>query len=987
MSSFIVETSEELPQVLVFVANQSSRHKIEPLLREKGFTPEVFVLEGRKKGELQFETTFKRGEWYKIIVWLDQLFLPDRLEFLPALANFLSTRPEEKIWVGSMLTPLKVCDVFPAWVQASIYQQQAVSLISSVPRSTYFLGENVVPEPQQTSLEAQPLAYMQTSEADGSILAPRRELRFVFEESFEQEVKKHLFKPRHTSTLFQGKTAIRCSDLLREWGSVQLVDCSFAPHLFIEEKLIKQQLVDDQVENYLNAFVHQGGAYYAQSQATQNRNENGEIVYRSVQAVPLKVPLIENRQKKYEQRIQELQKQKIARKKLPSKTLGRYAVAQQPSKHQRQKQEKIDKRLEGEIFSLFGQQRAQQKAVRVTQKVQKTIHYTKKNDRQLKFSVVFAILMTILGFFASLAIVFILFQHLISASLIGFAQASTKGSIQEKQKSLKTLDRLNQAFGVQVDGYKFFLGKQAFPFSTQIAVIAQEVIDINKVKTEIGQESVVLVSQIFNKSQGDVFATFLTISTKAKDQYKKLSLLQNQLQTVESGELSDDQTRILKDYGNSMQEDRKNLATFQQLEQALPSILAQDKRKTYLILLQNTQELRPTGGYLQTIAFVTFENGVLINHQVLDVKVIDGALNGQIAPPQEIKEFLGQTKWLLRDANWSPDFATSGQQAMWFVEKGIGKKVDGVLAINTQVFEKLLHGLGPMQVSQYNEVITDKNVLEKMEFHSEISLGKPDSQEYSTVLFTTFLDQLSASDGNKMAAVANALYESLKSGEAFFYTNDESTNSVLKSLGWSGEVITPECPAQMSDGVCIVDSAMVVEANIGINKANYYVNRTSEDHVVIEDKSIVHTRKLHLTNTSPTNAWPAGPYKSYVRLYVPKSAQLGEVRIDDVVVDSKLVLVGSEKNKTYFGTRIEVPIQQTMTVTYVYSEPLDVSGSFAYTFFNQRQAGTGDSPLEITISAQGRRPVRIAPQAEVSANDVKFSLKQDKHSFVGVKYN
>jgi hypothetical protein len=980
MSSFIVETSEELPKILVFVANQDSRHRVEPFLKEKGFIPEVYVIDEKNNRELVFAPSLKRGEWYKIIIWLDQLFLSEKQAFLPSLVEFLMSRSEEKIWVGTLLTSLEVCDVFPAWVQATVRQQEVLYLMNQVKKSTFLLGKNVVPGSGNVTLEKQPLAYMQTPEADGTILVPRTKLSFLSEQLFDQEVKKKLLQPRHASTLFQGEPEIECRELLREWGDVQEVDCSFGSIALVEEKLQKHVLPDQQVMSSLQNFIYNGASPYP--------SEPGQVMKpRSVQVVPLKQPLIENRQKKYERRVAELQKQKVLRKKLPVRSQRLPVSTQLSEKPHYGKQEKINKLLEGEIFSLFGQQRAQQKVARVNQKVQKTIHYTKKNDRQLKFGVVFAVLLTIIGFFVGLAAAFILSQKTLTSSLINFAETLPKLSEQEKQSQLKSLNLKNSIFSTQVDGYKFFLGKQAFPFSSQITVMAQEIIDTNSTTVEMEKEGNTLFSQVLGKSSGNVFTTFSAFSTRAQEQYKNLSLLQSQLQTFDSQELSDNQEKHLKDLGNSFQEERKNLATFQQLEQVLPSILAQDKRKTYLVLLQNTQELRPTGGFLQTVAFLTVENGVIINHQVLDVKLIDGALTGQIDPPKEVKDMLGQSKWYLRDSNWSPDFTSSGPQAMRFVEKGIGKKVDGVLAMNTQVFAKLLQGFGPLSVSQYSEVITDKNLLEKMEFHSEIPLAKPDAQEYSTVVFSEFFDQLANADSSKMMAVSSQLYDSLKSGEAFFYTNDETINSVLKNLGWNGEVVTPECPAQMSDGPCVVDSAMVVEANIGINKANYYVNRSFEDTVVIGEANITHTRKVVLTNSSTSNAWPAGPYKSFVRLYVPKSAQLGNVLVDDVPIDPKLILVGSEKEKTYFGTRVEVPIQKTVTLTFTYTEPLDVTGSFAYTFFNQRQAGTGESPLQITISANGRRPVRIAPQAEVTGGEVKFSIKQDKHAFVGVKYN
>ena len=108
-----------------------------------------------------------------------------------------------------------------------------------------------------------------------------------------------------------------------------------------------------------------------------------------------------------------------------------------------------------------------------------------------------------------------------------------------------------------------------------------------------------------------------------------------------------------------------------------PWLIGQDQKRTYLVLLQNNNELRPTGGFIGSFAFLTFDKGKFVDFEVQDVYWADGQLKGHVEPPSELKKYLGEANWYLRDSNWDPDFPTSAVKAQWFLEKETGRVVDG----------------------------------------------------------------------------------------------------------------------------------------------------------------------------------------------------------------------------------------------------------------------------------------------------------------------
>src|SRR5206468_2266205 len=79
------------------------------------------------------------------------------------------------------------------------------------------------------------------------------------------------------------------------------------------------------------------------------------------------------------------------------------------------------------------------------------------------------------------------------------------------------------------------------------------------------------------------------------------------------------------------------------------------------------------------------------------------------------------------------------------------------------------------------------------------------------------------------------------------------------------------------------DYLMTVDANVGGNKANYFV-RNQSNYLVSADKNGVLTAQLTLLyeHTATTETWPSGRYKDYLRVYVPKGSVVTKLEMSDV---------------------------------------------------------------------------------------------------------
>ena len=144
---------------------------------------------------------------------------------------------------------------------------------------------------------------------------------------------------------------------------------------------------------------------------------------------------------------------------------------------------------------------------------------------------------------------------------------------------------------------------------------------------------------------------------------------------------------------------RPILAEYSRYDQIIPDILGWGGQKRYLVLAEDPAELRPTGGFIGTYGVVTFTNGRITErafHDVYQLDLQDGL--PYVQPPDALKDhLLGDYPWQLADANWSPDFPTSAQDALrLYALESKDTDIDGVIGITTYALDRILDVTGPI---------------------------------------------------------------------------------------------------------------------------------------------------------------------------------------------------------------------------------------------------------------------------------------------------
>jgi len=153
------------------------------------------------------------------------------------------------------------------------------------------------------------------------------------------------------------------------------------------------------------------------------------------------------------------------------------------------------------------------------------------------------------------------------------------------------------------------------------------------------------------------------------------------------------------------------------LARALPGMLgaASEGPKTYMLLPENEDELRPTGGFITSVGNLVLHNGQVISldFESIDDDQVDWSKPYPVAPWQ-LREYMNSRVLLLRDSNWFTDFPTTALWAEYLYAYTHSHSVDGIIAFDQHFLVMLLGQIGPLDVDGAPYPITDKNVIAYM---------------------------------------------------------------------------------------------------------------------------------------------------------------------------------------------------------------------------------------------------------------------------------
>jgi len=384
------------------------------------------------------------------------------------------------------------------------------------------------------------------------------------------------------------------------------------------------------------------------------------------------------------------------------------------------------------------------------------------------------------------------------------------------------------------------------------------------------------------------------------------------------------------------------------LLEILPQILTSDGTKKIGILVQDQDELRPTGGVIKQLIVVTLENGKITNNAILDPAVIDSSSEGIAKAPEMLSRVLGEDEYFFKNMNYAADFSQTGRYITSFLNRTLSVDLDVLIGLNKSLFEKLLSEDKAIEIAGKNYTASS---LRSSSSDTDVSL--PVVQYY--------LNQFK-SGRLSLIPLGRTLLQEIEQGNLLLFSRNEQIQTVLSRLPLSGMVTPYACHSGLSaDQNCLSQTTYLSEANLTLAPLNHSIKRDTVHSIIINSQSITHEYSLTYNFFSDFSILNRS-YRVVYQLFVPIFSSLSKIELDG----APLVQESSPINLKH-GTLeyFQIPIsfvangshQVKITIETPLQETLDLSKT-ALSFTEIRQPGLSDQGIVLKI----KTPESLRPQ-------------------------
>jgi UDP-GlcNAc:undecaprenyl-phosphate GlcNAc-1-phosphate transferase len=360
----------------------------------------------------------------------------------------------------------------------------------------------------------------------------------------------------------------------------------------------------------------------------------------------------------------------------------------------------------------------------------------------------------------------------------------------------------------------------------------------------------------------------------------------------------------------------------------VPDLFGGNGTRRYFLAVQNSAELRATGGFIGNWGILVAQNGQIHLEQFERL----AALNGDGDPGARVlrapQDFVNRYSRFGLTSNWqnvnmSPDFPTDAAVIQNLLPQSGGPQVDGVLAVDSNGLAALLKLTGPVSVANWPTPITASNVVQ-VTLHDAYQrfTAEGDRAGFLGDVARKVWDVATSAHLGSPQHIGKALSSAVADGHLMMWFNRPNEEGLARDIGASGAVGAPHG-----------DSLMLVSQNAAGNKADYFLNRNVSYDVSLHPNSdatqvqIDGKLKIDLHNGTPASGLPAimiGPYNSdyqagenhaFVSVYTPNA--FGSATLDGKPAELESA---QELGRNVYSSYVSMPSNTDATMG------LDLSG-------------------------------------------------------------
>ena len=417
----------------------------------------------------------------------------------------------------------------------------------------------------------------------------------------------------------------------------------------------------------------------------------------------------------------------------------------------------------------------------------------------------------------------------------------------------------------------------------------------------------------------------------------------------------------------------------------VPQLLGSDKHATYLFMIQNKDELRPTGGFITGFGVLQLRAGRILALEVEDSTILDYVSEVR-EPAYPIKVLMFANYLVPRDANWSPDFPTSAKETQDVYWLSTNIETDGVIAFDQLFLVDLFEFIGPMTVSDEMGELNAENFESKMIEYKQVNWEEETIEgrkEFLSILAPRLLSEVFKKNQiSDLVKLIKVVQEGIQKGHLSIYFNDPKVQEIVESFDLDSAV-------RPGTG----DYIMLVDTNIGFSKADQYIDRSLDyaidlsiptepeskltvqyQHTGSQDERCFQGRRTSDYDYRFRNYYFSRCYWDYWRILLQDGAVIEDIQYTKVpqeyfyeglVWDQTPSIGEGENNTVEAGALIVVPQLSEQTIQITFKPPQSImvetgEGTLAYSLRIQKENGIDYLPVRVEITPpEGYEPVDL----------------------------
>ncbi len=453
---------------------------------------------------------------------------------------------------------------------------------------------------------------------------------------------------------------------------------------------------------------------------------------------------------------------------------------------------------------------------------------------------------------------------------------------------------------------------------------------------------------------------------------------------------------------------------------ALPALLGAGPNgpKTYLVLAQNEDELRASGGLITEVGKLVVDRGNVIDMSFENSSDVDNWSMPYPMAPSQLQDYMNSRVLVLRDSNWFPDFPTALLYVRQLYAYADHASVDGVIAFDQQLLVMVLKAIGPIQVAGLDHPVDSGNVIQYMREAKVRPTPGPGgypagstsaAKAFVGTLAQVILSKVKGSQTPDWQVLATVALQALEQHHLLLQIDEPDAQAVLARHDWNGAISS-------NSG----DFLMVLDTNVGFNKTNAVVKTTLSyevdlTHPASPKSELVITHSNGAAADVPCVQWDRDQttaetsypidrcYWDYMRVYAPQATELLDATPQTIpdswmilnrhVVPRVDVLDEGLPGLASFGTMLVVPGGGEVTTSMHFALPAssvllrNPDGSLTYSLKLKKQPGTLAVPITVSVQLPTNATLLShSPGGTTAGNTLMFAQKLQVDQQVNVVF-